>query len=32
MEFNQNQAYKLMQLRDVLLPKLMSGEVRVKNN
>lgn len=29
-EFNQNLAYKLMQLRDVLLPKLMGGEVRVK--
>ncbi|MDT3694980.1 MAG: restriction endonuclease subunit S [Ignavibacterium sp.] len=30
-EFNQNQIRTLTQLRDTLLPKLMSGEIRVKN-
>ena len=30
--FNQNQIRTLAQLRDALLPKLMSGEVRVRYN
>ena len=29
---NQNQIHTLEKMRDTLLPKLMSGEVRVKNN
>jgi type I restriction enzyme S subunit len=31
-KFNQHQIRNLEKLRDTLLPKLMSGEVRVKNN